>query len=235
MKPKRTSNRSVWAWASVAGVIVFVWLAFLVRVPAPVPPPDPAAARNPVGLVDPISIEGTMLFDLTPLFLPTEFNSSRKDYVPSEPGSAFTGFPARLTFAESGLELHLPPSGAVPENPAEALVGDPPGAPFIGFGRSDLKVELLPLRGAYVEIVDAGSGRKMFGQTVADAHPPSLVPWKPMEFMAAVDSMGLVGPVVPIVRSGVGDVDDYFGRYLAETLRVGQRLAPGFYRISVGP
>jgi len=191
--------------------------------------------RNPVGLVDHVVIEGTMLFDLTPLFLPTEFNSSRKDYVPSEPGSTFAGFPANLTFAKSGLALDLPPAAAVPANPADALAGDPPGAPFIGFGRSDLKVEPLPPRGAYVEIVDAGSGRRMFGQPVADARPPTSAPWKPMEFLAAVDSAGLVGPLVPTVRSGAGDVDDYFGRYLTETLRVGQRLAPGFYRIIVGP
>jgi len=214
---------------------VAVWLAFLVRVPGPPAPPAREAVRNPVGLVDHVVIEGTMLFDLTPLFLPTEFNSSRKDYVPSEPGSTFAGFPANLTFAKSGLALDLPPAAAVPANPADALAGDPPGAPFIGFGRSDLKVEPLPPRGAYVEIVDAGSGRRMFGQPVADARPPTSAPWKPMEFLAAVDSAGLVGPLVPTVRSGAGDVDDYFGRYLTETLRVGQRLAPGFYRIIVGP
>jgi len=214
---------------------VIVWLAFLVRVPGPPPPTAREATRSPVGLVDPVVIEGTMLFDLTPLFLPTEFNSSRKPYVPREPGAAFTGFPANLTFAASGLALHLPPAAAVPENPAEALAGDPPGAPFIGFGRSNLKVETLPPREAYVEIVDAGNGRRVFGQPVADAHPPTSAPWKPMEFMAAVDSAGLVGSVVPTVRSGIGEVDDYFARYLAETLRVGQRLAPGFYRISVGP
>jgi len=225
----------VWTWASVAGVVVAVWFAFLIRVPGPPVPPERTAARSPVGLVDPVVIEGTMLFDLTPLFLPTEFNSSRKAYVPSEPGSTFTGFPANLTFARSGLALHLPAAAAVPGNPAEALAGDPPGAPFIGFGRSDLKVETLPPRVAYVEIVDAGSGKRMFGQPVSDARPPTSAPWKPMEFLAAVDSAGLVGPLVPTVRSGVGEVDDYFGRYLAETLRVGQRLAPGFYRIIVGP
>jgi hypothetical protein len=229
------SSRRVWAVCSLAGVVVFVWLAFLVRVPAPPPGPGAPAARSPVGLVDPVAIQGTMLFDLTPLFLPTEFNSSRKDYVPREPGSAFAGFAGKLTFAKSGLQLDLPPAAAVPANPAEALLGDPPGAPFIGFGRSDIKVEPLPLRGAYVEIVDAGSGRRMFGLPVADARPPSAAPWKPMEFIAAVDAAGLVGPVVPTVSSENGAVDDYFGRYLAETLRVGQRLAPGFYRISVGP
>ena len=211
-----------------------VWVTFYIKVPEP--PPAPAAPPgSPVGLVDPVVIERTMLFDLTPLFLPTEYNSSRKDYVPSEPGSSFTGFAWRRVFADSGLDLRLPEAQAVPANPAEALADDPPGAPFIGFGRRDLRVELLPPRGAYVEIVEAASGRRVFGEPVAYAHPPAAAPWRPMEFIAAVDSAGLVGSLVPTVRSGEGEVDEYFGRYLAETLRVGQRLAPGFYLVSVGP
>jgi hypothetical protein len=56
-----------------------------------------------------------------------------------------------------------------------------------------------------------------------------------MEFMAAVDASGLVGPLVLTVHSDVAEVDAYFGRYLAETFRIGQRLEPGFYRICVGP
>jgi hypothetical protein len=56
-----------------------------------------------------------------------------------------------------------------------------------------------------------------------------------MEFVAAVDPAGLVGPLVPTVRSGVEEVDNFFQNYLARTLRVGERLAPGFYRICVGP
>ncbi len=56
-----------------------------------------------------------------------------------------------------------------------------------------------------------------------------------MEFLAAVDPAGLVGPPVLMLRSDAADVEAYFGRYLADTLRVGQRLSPGFYRICVGP
>jgi hypothetical protein len=74
----------------------------------------------------------------------------------------------------------------------------------------------------------------VFSQPVEDAHPP-LSSWKPMEFMTAVDSAGLVGPPVLTVHSDAAEVDAYFGRYLAETLRIGQRLDPGFYRICVGP
>jgi hypothetical protein len=184
--------------------------------------------------VDPVVIKGTMLFDLTPLFLPTEFNSSRKDYVPTEPGGAFAGFPFKPTFSESQIDLHMPPPVAVPASPAEAISDDPPGAPFIGFGRVDLKMETLAPRAAYVEIMDAGSGRIVLSERVMDARPP-VSDWKPMEFMAAVDSAGLVGPPVLTEHSDVADVDAYFGRYLAETLRIGQRLNPGFYRVSVGP
>ncbi len=196
------------------------------------PRPPPAS----VGLVDPVVILGTMLRDPKPLFLPTEFNSSRRDYIPREPGGAFAGFQPKLTFAVSELALSLGSAVAVPNSPAEALRGDPPDAPFIGFGRADPVMEPLGPRGAYVEIVETGTGRTVFGKAMDDAHPPSSsVPWQPMEFIAAVDVSGLIGPVVPTTRSGVPEVDAYFARYLAETLRVGQRFAPGFYRITVGP
>ena len=210
-----------------------MWLTFHIRAPIVILP-APSLPRPSVGLVDPVVIKGTMLFDLTPLFLPTEFNSSRKDYVPTEPGGSFAGFPYKPTFSDSQIALHLPPPTAMPASPAEALVGDPPGAPFIGFGRVDISLEPLAPRAAYVEITEAGSGRKVFSQAVGDAHPPSSG-WKPMEFMAAVDPAGLVGPPVLTVQSDVADVDAYFGRYLAENLRIGQRLDPGFYRIRVGP
>jgi hypothetical protein len=234
VKAASPDNR-IWVGAAAAGVFAIVLLAFLIRVPEPplrlVGPTPPT-----VGVVDPVVTMATLLRDPTPLFLPTRFNSSRIDYVPSEPGGAFAGFQPKLSYAEAELELHLPSVSAIPASPAEALAGEPPGAPFLGFGRPEAAVQPLSRRTAYVEIQDAGSGRTVFGEAVTDTRPPaSSVPWQPMEFMAAVDAAGLVGPVVPTVRSGVGEVDTYFGRYLGDTLKVGQRLAPGFYRIIVGP
>jgi hypothetical protein len=207
----------------------------MVKVPEPhlqeVGKPAPS-----VGLLDPIVVKATMLSDPTPLFLPTQFNSSRRNYVAREPGGAFSGFPPKLTFEESELSLDLPTSSSIPDSPAQALAGDPPGAPFLGFGRRDPVLQLLPPRTAYVEIRASGTGRRVFAAAVGDAHPPARsLPWQPMEFMAAVDAAGLVGPLVPTTRSGIDEVDAYFGRYLADTLRVGERLAPGFYRIVVGP
>ena len=233
MKAKVQGIGKVWTGCLIAGVIVIAWLAFQVRGPD-APPAVEMAQNSAVGLVDPGVIKKTMLFDLAPLFLPTEYNSSRKTYVPTEPGGTFAGFSFKPTFSDSQIDLHLPPPVEVPASPAEALVGDPPGAPFIGFGRTDIKTEPLASRAAYVEITDAESGRNVFSQPVSDAQPPAPG-WKPMEFMAAVDAAGLVGPPVLTVHSDVAEVDAYFGRYLAEGLRIGQRLNPGFYRIRVGP
>jgi hypothetical protein len=234
VKAPHQDNR-IWVGAAAAGVFVILILAFLIRLPEP--PLQPVGIAPPrVGVVDPVVTMATLLRDPTPLFLPTRFNSSRIDYVPSEPGGAFAGFQPKLSYAESELELRLPAVSAIPASPAEALAGEPPGAPFLSFGRSNAVVQPLSRRTAYVEIHDAGSGRTVFGQAVTDTHPPAASsPWQPMEFMAAIDAAGLVGPVVPTVRSGVDEVDTYFGRYLADTLKVGQRLAPGFYRIIVGP
>jgi hypothetical protein len=65
--------------------------------------------------------------------------------------------------------------------------------------------------------------------------PPGKGGWAPVEFVARVDAAGLVGPLVVTERSGLEEVDVFFANYLARTLRVGERLAPGFYRICVGP
>ena len=56
-----------------------------------------------------------------------------------------------------------------------------------------------------------------------------------MEFLIAVDAMGLVGPPILTESSRVAAVDGYFQIYLVKTLHAGERLAPGFYRVCIGP
>jgi len=224
-----------WAAALVGGLVVLGGLAYLVRLPVP-PPAAPAEPPPKVAIVDSVSNQATSLRDPTPLFLPTEYTSSRVNYVAAEPTGSFGGFPAQYVFEASELKLDLPQMEVVPDSPAAALAGDPLGAPFVSFGRESVTVQPVARRGAYVEIVESGSGRLVYGAPAYDARPPAAsVPWEPMEFMAAVDAAGLVGSLVPTGRSGVDEVDAYFARYLADTLHVGQRLGPGFYRISVGP
>jgi hypothetical protein len=175
------------------------------------------------------------LFDRTPLFLPTRWNSAEKELPSRDPSGGFTGYPDKLFFNGDELSLGLPPPIAVPRRLPDALAGNAPGDPFLGIGRTGYAPAPLPARGACVEISAAASGSRVFSRALAEAQPPGDGAWQPMEFLVAVDPAGLVGPPVLTIPSGQEGVDAYFRRYLADVLRVGDRLAPGFYKITVGP
>ena len=46
---------------------------------------------------------------------------------------------------------------------------------------------------------------------------------------------GLAGPLVVTESSRVEEVDAHFRRQLRQVFRLGERLAPGVYRVVVGP
>jgi hypothetical protein len=227
-----------WAAPAAAAAGVLALVALLFRAPAGPPPiRAPEGPRPAVGVAaaDPVLNEEEALFDRTPLFLPTPWNSTDKQLPSREPRGEFVGYPDEPAFAENHLTLDLPPPIRVPGSLSDALTANPPQDLTLGMGRTAYEPPVLAERGAYVEIADAGTGRKVLVEALADARPPADGSWQPLEFIVAVDSAGLVGPPVLTVRSGVDGVDAYFRRYLDETLRVGDRLEPGFYRISVGP
>ena len=190
-----------------------------------------------------------MLLDPAPLFLPTTHNAAQKVVDWPEPGGAFQNYriEPKLSFPDAEPNLGLPPPVVVPGKPVDALPAIPPGALAAGFGRADVAIEPLAPRGASVQIVAAQTGQPALSdqvlmqveQMAAQARPPkppSGQQWQPIEFLAAVDAAGLVGPPVIVeLRSGEEEVERYFQTFLVQTLRVGERLAPGFYRISVGP
>ena len=74
--------------------------------------------------------------------------------------------------------------------------------------------------------------RDLDGTVLLPAGQPD---WQPAEFLIAVTPAGLLGRPVETVSSDVEDVDVFFRDYLARTLRLGERLPPGFYRVVVGP
>jgi hypothetical protein len=90
-------------------------------------------------------------------------------------------------------------------------------------------------RGAFVQIVAAGTGAPILALPLAGARPPEGVFWRPLELLAEVDATGLVGPLVLSGPSNVDSVNAYFQDYLVHVFRVGDRLVPGFYHIWVGP
>jgi hypothetical protein len=142
--------------------------------------------------------------------------------------------------------LELPPPVTVPEKPADTLASMMPGALALGFGRTDRPVMMLPVYGAVVDIVAMGTGRpglppeamahvQALAAGAKPPKPPSGREWDALEFLAVVNAAGLASPLTITKRSGVEEVDSYFQNFLVKTLRVGERLTPGFYRISVGP
>lgn len=227
---------------AVAGGLVMLGLvAFLFRAPPggvrPVkilsrPPP-----AGPVSLVN-LRENEAALTDPTPLFLPTKWNAGQNALPANaqrEPDTVFAGYPAKLKYAENELGLDFPADIAVPMAPAHALSSGKPDQMFIGldYGNNELK-QLIERKG-FVEITTAKNGRRVLVQSLADARPPEGKGWQPMEFLVAVDPMGLVGPPILTESSRVTAVDGYFQNYLVKTLRAGERLSPGFYRICVGP
>ena len=244
MAIKDLTNKKLWAASVLAGAAILAFGVVLFRSPRAPELPPPTHAKIALGLgvpagasADPLFREDAEAHDPTPLFLPTHWNSSEKNLPPQEPGGVFESFGPELVFLEIQLALNLPPAIAVPPRPADALDINSPGLPFVGVGRSDRALPVLTPRSAFVEVVAAGTGQRVFAQAltglppkVADS-PPEGGSW---EFMAAVDAAGLVGTLVPTIRSGT-IADGFFVKYLVQTLRIGDRLAPGFYRISVGP
>ncbi len=230
---RRSKRRWIIAATSAAAITMLVASWF--RAPVKTQVSETSAATKPATVsLTRVPTGEAALLDPTPLFLPTEWNTARKEVKLPESRGAFAGYDAKWRFDVSELKLGLPTPVRVSANAAEALLIPAPGAPFGGFGRSDAVMEPLIGRGAFIEVVAVGSGRRILAEALTAARAPGGGGWQPLEFLAAVDAAGLVSLDLT-ARSGLEEVDVYFTRYLAQTLRIGARLAPGFYRICVGP
>ncbi len=240
MTTTKGTRQHRWVYATVGAVVVLVLISLLFRAPtAPVAKlPSPVTAANP-GAVRLVSLKKNeaALTDPTPLFLPTEWNAGQNALPANtqrEPGGTFQGYPAKLAFAENELKLNFPAAVAVPARPADALASDGSMRSISELGRADQPPPQLVFRNAFVEILQAGDGQRVMAQAIWDGAPPGKA-WQPLEFLVAVDAAGLVGPPVLTESSRVGAVDGFFQNYLVKTLHAGQRLAPGFYRVCIGP
>lgn len=239
--------------AGAGAVVIVAAFLFLVRVPPGETLPSgavPGAPRSAVHLAKPSSADGILseimeLRDMRPLFLPTDRNATLPE-PKVEPGRTFFDISRfKLSFPETDLHLDkdLPPvvtlNGKSPEEarPADALAPDWEGPSLLGFGRNPVPAVLeRPLRGGFVEVVSTQTGERLWGLALgSEARPPGNTAWAPMEFMAAVDAAGLAAPLVLAQSSRVEEVDAHFRTYLVRTLRIGERLTPGFYRIVVAP
>ncbi|MEO5668162.1 MAG: hypothetical protein ABIR96_08900 [Bdellovibrionota bacterium] len=182
--------------------------------------------------------EATTLRDPTPLFVPTQWNAGENALAADlqrEPGSTFRGYAPRFAFAEADLTLDLPPAVRIPARLVDVFGVSKVERPYVGFGEQDRLVPALTARGAFVRILAAETGELLLAQPLFDAKPTDESLWQPLEFLIAVDPSGMVRPPVLTESSRVASVDGYFQDYLVQTLHIGERLAPGFYRVCIGP
>ncbi len=235
-------KRRVWvALGCALGVTGAWWSWTRATPPAVVPAP---AAQHPFvqltgvgqGTTDQILRERADLFDPRPLFFPTEWNYGQRPLpvrLRRQPGQVFGSFDPVMTFADQKLKLYGAESTPAPEKLSDVLAQGNE-APFAGFGQVDIARPPLPARVVFLEIRNFKDSKPIVVQALNGFLPPRL-DYAPMEFVVLVGSGGVVGEPVLTSGSGWDDVDAFFRSYLVKTLRVGERLNPGRYRVLVGP
>jgi hypothetical protein len=185
---------------------------------------------------DQILRERADLLDPTPLFFPTEWNYGQRPLPISlrrQPGQVFSSFEPKMTFEDQELKLTAPEIVAAPEGPADVLAQGNV-APFAGMGQVDATHVPLPERSGYVEVRGLNSDKPVIEQPLLGLTLPRP-DYSPIEFIVAVTAGGVVGDPVLTSGSGWDDVDAFFRTYLVKTFRIGERLNPGRYRVSIGP
>jgi hypothetical protein len=243
--PQGGGGLRLWLIAGGGALLAAVSVLWLFsRSPAPPPAaaqlrlvPTVGLARLDSGTTDEGMREQAELFDPTPLFLPTRWNVQPQRLsvgVAREPETEFAPFVPKLLFDENALALSFPAVVATPARPVEALAVGTPPRPLLGFGRVDLSADPLEARGGFAEVSAAGASEPVLAQALPGAAPPAG-DWAPLEFLVAVNAVGLIGPPQLMHSSGSDAVDAYFGAFLAEKFRLGSRLQPGFFRVLIGP
>jgi hypothetical protein len=243
--PQGGGERRIWLMAGAGALLAAVFVLWLFsHLPAP---PQAAGLSRPVpmvgltrldsGTTDEEVREQAELFDPTPLFLPTRWNAQPQRLsvgVAREPGTAFMAFDPKLLFNKDALALRFPAVVATPARPVEALLVGTSPRPLLGLGRVDLAAEPLAARGGFAEVSAAGTGEPVLAQALPGAAAPAG-DWAPLEFLVAVNAMGLIGPPQLTHSSGNEAVDGYFRAFLTENFRLGARLRPGVFRVCIGP
>jgi hypothetical protein len=242
------SERFPWLAASAGASLVVLGAAALFRFPAA---PEPADVPEPRVLrltqLKPGDDEAALqellgLQDPTPLFLPTRWNSGQADLraaLRPGPSVRFGSFPPQLAFTEEAPALELAPWPPVPLGPLEAVQTVAGMPPVSHLARRDLTEPPLPQRLVHFQVVSAQDGRVAVAASVTapELEHPQLRDefWSPVELLVAVDPGGMVGRPTLIETSGSESVDAWVLDFLRQRAHLGARLAPGFYRVLVGP
>lgn len=243
MKAQRQSEPRLWLWATLGAACLGIGFILMFQAPHSTNNKEHTTVQSrdyarSIGVPQVgfrrVAPEEASLVDPSPLFLPTAWNTAQKDVALPKVGGAFADYPARFTYDELEFRL-LAPKNNAGVNLAGVLGLNSPDAALLGIGRGAVQLPRLVQRSAVYEVTQANGGKWVMAESLPEAHPPGEGAWEPIEFLAVVNAAGLSGPMVPTVRSKIEEVDAYFSNYLTQNLRIGSKLAPGVYRIWVGP
>lgn len=185
---------------------------------------------------DEILRERAELLDPTPLFFPTEWNygqTARHSRQLREPEQVFGRFDAKLTVSEQNLKSPSLETAVAPPVGFSEVLARANEVPFAGMGEGPVQKSALPIRSAYIEVKDLTTGDVVISQALSGTNAPRP-DFEPIEFLVVVGKTGLVGDPFVTSASDSDEVDDFFRRYLVTSYRLGERLRPGRYRVSVG-
>ena len=241
----RAKQRFPWVPVGAAAAVLVVGVAAWLQIPVVTPEAKTGAAMPRLVITRPdpgakaaVLAEQLAAYDPTPLFLPTVMNSGQTTLPFGEKANAggpFLDLEPLLVFDKQKADLTFPAIVAVPAGPVQGLtLANRREVPLV-IGRTDYAGEQLPSRSGFMEAVRNGDNRVVLTLALPEAPLRPQVDWQPMELLGAISTSGLVGDLVVTVSSGSDVVDDYFSRQLARTVRVGERLQPGFYTFRVGP
>lgn len=105
----------------------------------------------------------------------------------------------------------------------------------LAIGRTDEKGGGLAPRIGRLEAIELGGKQvALEADLTGDAQAP-VGDWQPLELMGAVTRSGVVGDLVVTSSSGSDEIDAFFRSHLRKNMRIGERLAAGFYAFRIGP
>jgi len=231
-------KRRVWFTLVFAAATVgswWLWTSSIVAV-APVKPvpsrPSIVLAATMKGPEDSALREQAEYLDPTPFFFPTKWNFAPEN-ITRQPGEIFTWIEPKLVFSEQNIKSYSAESATDAANLAE-IVKSGNEAPFAGLGERDVGVDALAERGGFLEISSLRDGKIVIAQKlekIAGVEPD----FSPLEFLVSVGPVGLNADPILMSGSGREETEVFLRTFLAKSFRVGQRLAPGRYRILIGP
>ncbi len=223
-----------WLAAGCGTTIIGFGLLFWFEVPSASSDQAAGSLRLETLVVQRVVADEAALLDKTPLFLPTEWNTSIKDVSLPKTGGVFADFPSAFAYKEGDQSF------AVLRSDQEGFSGailtvEGPNSAFLSFGQKTQSLQVTRREVGYLEVYSAKDGIAVIRKALTLDLPPGTINWSPIELMAVVSAAGLVGPPISITRSGLDEVDLYFADFLVKVFRIGEKLSPGVYQIVVGP